>query len=212
LVTRKGFEQNTRNEWMVLGSNDIEAARLGKNMRNAHEEFEQLVLNYQRRIYNVALRLASDKDEAADLTQETFVRAFRAWSDFRRQSQVYTWLYRILVNLNKDRVAREAKKREREISFETTGDWDGNSHKSLSRDKSPAELVEVADFQRDLANAIHDLPPGYKECIILRELEGLSYDEIAEVMGITTEAVRSRLARARQQLRQQLISYIHTER
>lgn len=182
-------------------------------MRNAHEEFEQLVLNYQRRIYNVALRLTSDKDEAADLTQETFVRAFRAWGDFRRQSQVYTWLYRILINLNKDRVAREAKKREREISFESTEDWDRKSHHPSSfQDRSPSELVEGADFQKDLANAIHELPPGYKECIILRELEGLSYDEIAHVMGITTEAVRSRLARARQQLRQQLISHIQTER
>ena len=172
-------------------------------MSGYREDFERLVALYERRIYNVALRLTSSPDEAADLTQETFLRAFRAWARFRKEAGEYTWLYRILINLNKDRIASESKRRAREVRVAREDD-----------DEREYELADAAEGYSELRDllvaAIESLPPGYRECIVLRDVEGLSYEEISEVMGITVEAVRSRLARARQQLRQKLAPYLKT--
>ncbi len=168
-----------------------------------------MVTAYERRIFNVALRLAGNSDDAADLTQETFLRAFRAWGKFRGDSATYTWLYRILVNLNKDRIGREVRRRDRESSLDTGGVESGPMVIEDSGD-TPIREAERHEARGVLSEAIRDLPDGYRECVVLRDLEGLSYDEIAEVMEITVEAVRSRLARARQQLRQRLAPYLKT--
>jgi RNA polymerase sigma-70 factor (ECF subfamily) len=178
-------------------------------MRANRDEFERMVTAYERRIYNVALRLAGNSDDAADLTQETFLRAFRAWGKFRGDSATYTWLYRILVNLNKDRIGREVRRRDRETSLETGGAESGPIVIEDSGD-TPIREAERHEARGVLAEAIRDLPDGYRECVVLRDVEGLSYDEIAQVMEITVEAVRSRLARARQQLRQRLAPYLRT--
>lgn len=171
------------------------------------EDFERLVTAYESRLYNVALKLSGNSDEAADLTQETFLRAFRAWGRFRRESQAYTWLYRILVNLNKDRIAKESRKRDRETSL-LAGENGDQVLDLPDASANPEELAQRSEVRDVLAAAIDGLRPGYRECVVLKDMEGLSYDEIAQVMGITVEAVRSRLARARQQLRQTLTPYL----
>ncbi|GIV01780.1 MAG: RNA polymerase sigma factor [Fimbriimonadales bacterium] len=176
-------------------------------MSGRREEFEQLVERYERRIFNVALKLTGDEDLAAELTQETFVRAFRSWGRFRGDASAFTYLYRILVNLNKDRIASEIRQRERTVSLSQESE-EGAELEIPDTAADPHEAVEKAEFRRKLHEAIQDLPLGYRECVVLRAFEGLSYEEIAEVMGITVEAVRSRLARARQHLRQALESYM----
>lgn len=178
-------------------------------MRAHRDEFEKIVEAYERRIYNVALRLTGNSDDAADLTQDTFLRAFRALGRFRGDSSTYTWLYRILVNLNKDRIGREVRKRDREASLETGG---ADSGRMVIEDPgdTPVREAERREAQGKLAEAIADLPDGYRECVVLKDVEGLSYDEIAQVLDISVEAVRSRLARARQQLRQRLAAYLKT--
>lgn len=168
-----------------------------------------MVTAYERRIFNVALKLTGNSDDAADLTQETFLRAFRAWGKFRGDSATYTWLYRILVNLNKDRIGREVRKRDRETSIDTGGAESGPMTIEDSGN-TPIREAERHEARGVLAAAIRELPDGYRECVVLRDVEGLSYDEIAQVMEISVEAVRSRLARARQQLRQRLAPYLKT--
>lgn len=157
----------------------------------------------------MALKLTGDQDEAAELTQETFVRAYKAWGRFRGEAGTYTWLYRILINLNKDRIAAAARQRERETSLTPTEDPEGQ-YEVVDASANIAEVVEQAEFQARLRDAILSLPEGYRECVVLKAMEGLSYQEIADAMGITVEAVRSRLARARQHLRQALESYLST--
>lgn len=176
-------------------------------MSGRREEFERLALLHERRIYNVALKLTGDEDEAAELTQETFVKAYKAWGRFRGEAGTYTWLYRILINLNKDRIAALARQRERETSLTSVEESEGQVELP-DPSARVAEEVEQADFQARLRQAILDLPEGYRECVVLKAVEGLSYQEIADAMGITVEAVRSRLARARQHLRQALESYL----
>ncbi len=178
-------------------------------MLGSHErEFEKLVSLFERRLYGVALRLTSNPDEAAELVQDTFLRAFRAWGKFRKESQAYTWLYRILINLNKDRLAKVGRRRDREQPLES---GDGEETMDLpDRTADPERSAEISELRTHLTEAIESLPLGYRECVVLRDIEGLSYEEIAQSMDITVEAVRSRLARARQQLRQRLAPYLKT--
>lgn len=169
-------------------------------------DFERLVLIFEKRLYAVAMRLTGNPDDSADMVQETFIRAYKGWKKFRKESQTYTWLYRIMINLNKDRLIRNAKQKEREVSIETI--LEEKKSESFVHEIGPEESAESKELQNQIQNAIDALPSGYKECLVLREVEGLTYQEIAEVMEITEEAVRSRLARARQQLRQRLAPYL----
>jgi RNA polymerase sigma-70 factor (ECF subfamily) len=174
-------------------------------MSGSNREFEWLVEAYERRLYNVALKFTGNPEEAADLTQDTFVRAFRAWPRFRKEAGAYTWLYRILVNLNKDRIARDARKRDREAYVGGEGgEWERIPYQG----PSPDDSARSGELRGALQEAIGRLPMGYRECVVLKDMEGLSYEEIAQVMDITVEAVRSRLARARQQLREALSPYL----
>jgi RNA polymerase sigma-70 factor (ECF subfamily) len=178
-------------------------------MKGSQEEFERLLAAYERRIFNVALKLAGNADDAADLTQETFLRAFKALGRFRGESATYTWLYRILINLNKDRIGREIRRRDRESSIDTGGTESGPMEIE-TKGETPYQVAEREETRVVLTTAIGELPMGYRECVVLRDVEGLSYEEIAAVMEISVEAVRSRLARARQQLRQRLAPYLKT--
>lgn len=176
-------------------------------MSGQDTEFEKVVALYEGRLYGVALRLTSNPDDAAELVQDTFVRAYRAWGKFRKDSQSYTWLYRILVNLNKDRLVKVVRRRENETYL---FDDEGQTIEIRDSKPEPDKVIAQGELSEILTAAIESLPAGYRECIVLKDAEGLSYEEIAGVMDITVEAVRSRLARARQQLRQRLAPYLKT--
>lgn len=188
-------------------SNACNSAKAATRMSAKEKEFERVVMMYQRRLYNVALRLAQDPEEASELVQDTFLRAYRAWDKFRKESQTYTWLYRILINLNKDRLAKVSKRRELETSLDESEEKSAFDVPADHRDR-PDFAAETSELRQLLIEAIDSLPAGYKECVVLKDMEGLSYEEIAETMEITVEAVRSRLARARQQLRSRLSPYL----
>jgi RNA polymerase sigma-70 factor (ECF subfamily) len=172
-------------------------------MKLDRADFQRLVELHHRRLYNVALRLTSDPDAAAELTQDTFLRAFRGWDKFRKESQSYTWMYRIMVNLNKDRLAKLMRVRSRE---QPLGLDDSEDPAGLLPDpkQDVQRQMEVSELQKLVQSAIQGLPEGYRECIVLRDVEGLSYQEIADTIGVSLEAVRSRLARARHHLREAL--------
>ncbi len=175
----------------------------------AHDaEFESLVVLYEQRIFNVVYRMVDDYDEAADVTQEVFVRAFRAYERFRGESQPYTWLYRIAVNLVRDHVAKRKRRSALEFSLES-GHSEGSRELDIADDTyMPERLLVKQELRVQLEGAIQALPDGYRECILLREFESMSYQEIAESMDITVEAVRSRLARARGMIRRRLGPYL----
>jgi RNA polymerase sigma-70 factor, ECF subfamily len=170
-----------------------------------------IAANYQR-VYNVILRLVDDREEAADLTQDTFVNACRAYDNFRHESQVYTWLYRIAVNLTKNRLERRGRQRaiegvsvdapvesaEQEDLFRQLEDCTGD----------PDRIAANQELKRFLADQVARLRTDYKEVIVLRDYQGLSYEEIAEVLGCSVQAVKSRLFRARTVLRERLSRYL----
>ncbi len=175
--------------------------------------FEELVVKYERKIYNLIYRQIGDAEDAADLTQDVFVRAFGAFGRFRGDARVYTWLCQIALNACKN------KFRQRDRQKPHLGP---SLDEPISDDDTESRLREVADYsaepsreldrkelRRAVERAIETLPPDYKGVILLRDVQGLAYSEIAEATGLTLEAVKTRLHRARLMLRRKLEPYVN---
>jgi len=179
------------------------------------ESFDELFERHERDIFNLIYRLVGDYEEAADLASETFVQALRAFDRFRGQAQPYTWLYRIAINLCKNYFRRRGVRRrvdgpslddqialDDEHAFEReVADWS----------RTPQRQVEQHELQREIERAIAGLSPEGRMVVLLRDIHGLSYREIAEVVGVSTEIVKARLFRARAALRKQLAPYLLPE-
>jgi RNA polymerase sigma-70 factor (ECF subfamily) len=178
---------------------------------SAEESFEELFARYERKIFNLILRLVGDYDEAADLTSETFVQALRGLPNFRRQSQPYTWLYRIAINLCKNHFRRKAHRAKvHAFSLDQGQEIDGEELRPELEDlrQEPGRRLEVTELQRQVQAAIAALPPDLRLAVILRDSQGMSYQEMTEVLDCSLEAVKSRLFRARASLRKTLAPYL----
>ena len=164
----------------------------------------ELVNEHQRMVYQLALHLLGDPDEALDLSQEVFLNVFRTIGRFRGQSALRTWIYRIVVNQARNR-QRWWRRRHRaaQVSIDeherSRGELASPSHTS-----APDRLFRQKEVASRLWRALEDLPFDQRTAIVLREIEGLSYEEIAYSLGVAVGTVKSRLARAREALRSQL--------
>lgn len=178
-----------------------------------HAEFEAVVARYHAKVFQLVYRYTGDYEEAADLTQDTFVRAFNAWDEFRGDSQVYTWLYRIALNLCHNQQKRlQRRYRMERWSLDQTPDDDFDSRGPMEvADERPLPLqkLEGDEVRQRLREALMELPDNYRIVIVLRDIEGLTYEEIARVTDSTLEAIKSRLFRARQTLRKSLEPYMN---
>lgn len=158
--------------------------------------FEEIYHRFDAMVYNVALRLAGDPEEAADLTQEIFLRIFRHLEKFRGRSSLKTWVYRVAINHCRSRLGRKRP---------PASSLDEETARPLpDPGRGPEEWAVADDEARRVAEALGRLPAVYKEAVVLRDLEGLTYQEIAEVLGIRIGTVRSRIARGRERLRELL--------
>ncbi len=176
-------------------------------------EFRALVAEYHVKVYNLIYRYIGDAHEAEDLTQDTFVCAYRAWSTFRGDSAVFTWLYRIAINLSKNRLKQLRRRRSAEaVSLDEPvtedGDGDGIEREVEDWSLSPERALENKELGLFLAAQVTRLPPDFKEVVILRDYESLSYQEISDIVGCSVKAVKSRLFRARTILRDRLQRYL----
>ncbi|HYJ91920.1 MAG TPA: sigma-70 family RNA polymerase sigma factor [Pyrinomonadaceae bacterium] len=174
------------------------------------EAFDKLITRYSADIYALLFRLTSDNEEAADLTQETFLRAFKAIGGFRGDSDLKTWLYRIAINESRNKFRWwKRRRREKTVSLD---DSIGNSQAVYSEtisDVAPNPEQETLRREREriLQNALMDLPPIFREPIVLFDIEGLSYDEICKALGLNLGTLKSRLARGRKELKLRLAGY-----
>jgi RNA polymerase sigma-70 factor, ECF subfamily len=175
------------------------------------EGFEGLVDRYERKVYNLVFRLIGDPDDAADVTQETFVAAFRAYGSFRGESSAYTWLCSIAVNKCKNRF----RERDRRTGVEGLSLDVAKLHETEAAaapsHADPEKSLERAELRSRVEEAISRLPDDYRIMTVLRDLNGLSYQEIADVTELTVDVVKTRLARARAMLRRSLEPYLVTE-
>lgn len=158
------------------------------------DAFEELVRRYQTSIYRVALRMLGSRADAQDAVQETFVRAWRALPRFRHDSAISTWLYRIVTRRALDRIA----------SRRSTGTLD---EVEVEAGPDPAQAAEHQERLRAIRRAIAKLPPDQRAALVLREFEGLSYQEVAQVLGASVPAVKTRIHRARLTIIQQTSSW-----
>jgi RNA polymerase sigma-70 factor (ECF subfamily) len=159
--------------------------------------FDALVRRYQHKIVKLVLRYVRDPAEAEDIAQEAFIKAYRALPRFRGDSAFYTWLYRIAINTAKNVLAARGRN---PISYDIEQDSDeGPGLESQMKDMATPEALAMTDEIRSTVNqAIDQLPEDLRTAIVLRELEGLSYDEIAQAMSCPVGTVRSRIFRARE--------------
>lgn len=174
-------------------------------------DFDALVDKYYKKIFNIIFRMINDYEEASDLTQETFASAYRHRENFRGDAKMFTWLYQIARNICINRIRQRG--RQRNLRVESLDQpRDANDEDSVTREiadlsHSPHQELEKKELQQRLLAAIESLPPDYKEVILLREFQELSYNEIVEVTGLTLENVKTRLSRARGMLRRKLEPY-----
>jgi RNA polymerase sigma-70 factor (ECF subfamily) len=172
--------------------------------------FTEVVDAYYGRIYNLFYHMVTDTHLAADLTQDTFVKAYEAFGRFRGESSVYTWLYRIAINEYRSYLRR--LRREQEFvsrSLDEPVETEEESLFTQLADPSPSalQMLEKEELIQRVQQAVHSLPPRYRAFAVLRDLEGMSYEQIAEVTGLPLDTVKTRIARARALLRRKLEPY-----
>lgn len=172
--------------------------------------FDTLVERYSGDIYALLFRLTENAEEAADLTQDTFVRAYRSAGSFRGESSLKTWLYRIAVNESHNRF-RWWKRRRRHLTISidaNIGDSDVTVGDTIADNSiSPEEATLRREREYALRTALAEVPQAYREAVVLCDIEGLSYQETASALSIGIGTVKSRLARGREELRRRLRDY-----
>jgi len=179
-----------------MGERSIDQALVERVQRGEKQAFDVLVLKYQNKIIQLVNRYVHDPDESRDVAQEAFIKAYRAIGRFRGDSAFYTWLYRIAINTAKNYLVASGRRPPRsDIDAQDAEQYEGAT--GLREYATPERLLLKDEIQQVIATAIDDLPDDLRTAITLRELEGLSYEEIAQTMECPIGTVRSRIFRAR---------------
>ncbi|MBC7287749.1 MAG: sigma-70 family RNA polymerase sigma factor [Armatimonadetes bacterium] len=172
-------------------------------------DFARVIDENYASIYGLLVWLVGDREAAADLTQDTFVRAYQAWRHFRGESQVSTWLYRIAVNLGRNFLERQSHQRRLMVSLDAPEDEDEARPLELpDTAPGPDGAVTNEELGSLIARELARLRPEQREIIVLRDIQGLSYQEIARILGCSVQAVKSKLFRARSVMRRRLAPYM----
>lgn len=178
---------------------DIDNAIIESVLQGDVNAFEKLVTKYEKTVYNLALRMTGNAEDAADMTQESFLKAYRSLTSFRGESKFSVWLYRITSNVCLDFLRSKSR---RPVSSLTVEDSDGEETELEIPDLSadPEEKL-LSSLTRDaVQRGLDALPAQQKEILLLREISGLSYGEISETLGIEISTVKTRIFRARKRL------------
>ena len=181
-----------------MPDNVSDRALVERVKRGEREAFDLLVIKYQHRITKLVARYVRDRSEVLDVAQEVFIKAYRAIPRFRGDSAFYTWLYRIAINTAKNHLAAQARRPQESGIDVTDAEHLAGANPELREYETPEGLALTEEIERTVIAAIEALPEDLKVAISLRELEGLSYEDIARVMECPIGTVRSRIYRARE--------------
>ena len=172
--------------------------------------YDTLVTRYSGQIYGLLFRLTQDAEEAADLTQDTFLQVLRSVRKFRGDSELKTWLFRIAINESRNRFRWwKRRKRESTVSLDAQPVRDGlplNETLADSSEDPERALIRRQEHER-IERALNDLPLSFREAVVLCDVEGQSYQEIATILGINIGTVKSRIARGREEMRKRLSDF-----
>jgi RNA polymerase sigma-70 factor (ECF subfamily) len=179
-----------------MGERNIDQALVERVQQGDKSAFDILVLKYQNKIIQLVNRYVHDPDEAMDVAQEAFIKAYRAIGRFRGESAFYTWIYRIAINTAKNYLVASGRRPPAgDIDAQDAEQYEGAT--GLREYATPERMLLKDEIEKTVASAIDELPDDLKTAITLRELEGLSYEEIAQAMECPIGTVRSRIFRAR---------------
>ena len=167
-------------------------------LRGNVNDFEKLVTAYEKNVYNLALRMVGDPEDAADMTQETFIKAYRALSSFRGDSKFSSWLYRIASNVCLDFL--RSRSRHPQVSLSTVDEDDRATFELPDMRQNPEEQLMKKLGMEAVRRGLEQLPEQQRQILVLRELGGLSYAELAQTLGLEEGTVKSRIFRARKRL------------
>jgi len=191
----------------VESRGSAEAEFIERLKRGEAAAFEELVTERSGEIYGLLFRLTENSEEARDLTQETFLRAFQSIGRFRGEADLRTWIYRIAINQARNRWRWwRRRRRDSTVSLDAT---QGHSNQTLiatlaESSENPEQQTLAHERELALRSALQKVSRAYRETVILRDIEGFTYEEIATTLGINVGTVKSRLARGRQELRRKL--------
>ncbi len=177
-------------------------------LRGDTTAYDELVRRYKDRVYNVVYRYVGNHEDALDLSQEVFVRAYRGLNDFRRQAKWYTWLFSIAANLARNKLRdRHRKGRDQAVSLEMLQEEAPAMAQLAGADAdSPRRQAQTHEMEAILQQCLTELPDHYRMPFILRTMDGLSYDEIAQALKCPVGTVKSRLNQARKMLHERLVA------
>jgi RNA polymerase sigma-70 factor (ECF subfamily) len=185
---------------------DLEDLRLIELLREGAETaYEELLNRFQQQVYTLAVRLLNDPAEAADVVQEVFLKVFRNISSFRGQSTLKTWIYRITINEAHNARRWFFRHRRREVELDTDPEESRNWKEIIpDRSRSPFDMALEGEQHSLIEAALGRINPIFREAVVLRDITDLSYEEIAEILGISLGTVKSRILRGRDALREEL--------
>jgi RNA polymerase sigma-70 factor (ECF subfamily) len=197
---------------LATGLTSVEAEFIESLQAGDAKAFDTLVTRYSGDIYALLFRITEDAEEAGDLTQETFISVFKAIKKFRGEADLKTWLFRIAINQSRNRFRWwKRRRREKTVSLDAPfGDSETPIHETMSGNfANPEESILRREREQFLSRALRDLPEVFREAVVLCDIEGLSYEEIASVLEINIGTVKSRIARGREELRKKLFEICH---
>ena len=181
-----------------MSERDVDAELVARVQRGERQAFDLLVLKYQRKIIRLLSRMVRDPSEVEDVAQEAFIKAYRALPQFRGESAFYTWLYRIAINTGRNWLATNSRRPSSPSSYENEDGETFNETDNLTDNNTPESAMASREIAETVNRSIEDLPEDLRTAIVLREIEGMSYEDIAATMNCPIGTVRSRIFRARE--------------
>ncbi len=194
-----------------MGDREVDQQLVARAQRGDKRAFELLVMKYQRKLGRLLSRWVRDPAEVEDVTQEAFIKAYRALPSFRGESAFYTWLYRIAINTAKNYLVALGRRAPTTTGFDNEEAEGFEDAEQLRDSSTPESELEGKEIAAVVNQAMDALPEDLRTAITLREIEGLSYDEIANVMNCPIGTVRSRIFRAREAIATELRPLLGTE-
>src|SRR5690606_21858862 len=194
-----------------MSERDIDAELVARVQRGDKKAFDLLVLKYQRKILRLLGRMIRDPAEVEDVAQEAFIKAYRALPQFRGESAFYTWLYRIAVNTARNWLASAGRRPSAPNAIETEDGETFNETDNLTDISTPEAVLASREIAQTVNAVIEELPEELRTAIVLREIEGMSYEDIAQSMDCPIGTVRSRIFRAREAIASRLRPLLDTD-